>query len=100
MILVTHSLTHLMNDHLKQRNKQTIAIKNILNRFSIEQLKNMITFIEAFQLRKKQEEEERMLELEKKKVMEEMMRQRIIETYFGARSGPTSVLKDFYSDRM
>jgi hypothetical protein len=99
--MITKTFSNVItNAHLKQKIRDSMTIQYIFNRFSIEKIKSIISFIDAFKLRKKQQEEERMHEFEKKKIMEEMMRQKIIKTYLGALSGRTSVLKDFYSDRM
>jgi len=76
------------------------ALQHIINTLNIDEIKNHILLLEAFLKMKHQEEEKFIQELIVKKNMEEMKKQRIIQTYLEGRAGATSVLRDFFSNRL
>jgi hypothetical protein len=72
----------------------------MMKRFSFKQLKNMVLIIRIFNLIKKQDDERRIQEIEEKRLKDELKRQKIVYTYLGPIAGPTSVLKDIFSNRL
>ena len=90
----------ILNTHLKQHAKESMILKNMMKRFSLKQLKNMVLIVRIFNLIKRQDDERRIQENEEKKLRDELKRQQIAHTYLGPIAGPTSVLKDIFSNRL
>ena len=90
----------IIDKHFQMAKQQSEAIQKKLNSFSIGELRNLILLVEIYKLRKQQEEERHIEEVNMKKMMDEWKRQRIIQTYLGSRVGTKSILKDFYPNRI
>ena len=109
-ILITFTLIHFMffeafsfrmvEKNIQMARQQSEAINNCLKRFSIDQLKILILVVEIYKFKIQQEEEKLIKEIEEKKLMHALSRQRIIQTYLGANVGAKSVLMDFFSNRI
>jgi hypothetical protein len=68
----------------------------------LAELKKLIELVNAFETWKKCQEEKRNKELAAKRRTHnenELKRQRMLQTYFKAHFGGSSVMKDFYSNR-
>ena len=75
------------------------AVKLYLKWLSIDELRAMIDSMKRAEARK-QEELIRIQELEKKRLQEEIKKQNVIQAYIKERFGKTSVLNDFFANRI
>ena len=74
-----------------------------VKQLSIIELKLLLELVNDYDMWRKQEDERRKQRLEndrKSQKEEDMKRQRVIQAHLGPMSGRTSVLKDFFSNRI
>jgi hypothetical protein len=107
------SIEHRVHKHFDYKEN----IKAQLKVLSVKQLENLIDLVKKYELKRKHDEEQRVKEFHLKKAQEEekrdrervqaqikqeeeKKRQRKIEAILKARFGATSVLKDFFVNRI
>jgi len=102
-LVISEILSVNVLDYRFRNQNEMSTFKSHLQGLSLGELKKLIELVNAYETWKKREEVKRNKELEAQRKMQnanELRRQRVLQAYFLANFGGSSVMKDFFSNRI